>query len=70
MSTTQSEIGASYVKVNRLKDGWTWNVQVSSKDNTVEQMTQAKEVALRISEDLQATLIESRDEVMDDDVAF
>ena len=46
MSTT--EIGGNFVKVNRLKDGWTCNVSVTADDNTTEALQDAKVKALAI----------------------
>ncbi len=54
MSTT--ETGANVVKVNRLKDGWTWNVSVTADDNTTEALQEAKVKALAIIRELNQEL--------------
>ena len=54
MSTT--EIGGNFVKVNRLKDGWTCNVSVTADDNTTEALQDAKVKALAIIRELNGDL--------------
>ncbi len=54
MSTTES--AATFVKVNRLKDGWTYNVSVTADDNTTEALQDAKVKALAIIRELNKDL--------------
>jgi len=54
MSTT--EIGGNFVKVNRLKGGWTCNVSVTADDNTTEALQDAKVKALAIIRELNQEL--------------
>jgi hypothetical protein len=50
VSTTDG--GVTHVRVNRLKDSWTWNVEVAAGGNTPEQLEEAKIAALRIAYEL------------------
>jgi hypothetical protein len=50
LSTQES--AATYVKVNRVKDGWTSNVQVAADDNSLEALAAAKQKALAIIREL------------------
>ena len=54
MSETLS--GGSRVKVNRLKDSYTWNVDVVAESSSLEDLQTAKEKALAISRELEADL--------------
>ena len=69
MSTT--EIGGNFVKVNRLKDGWTCNVSVTADDNTREALQDAKLKALAIirelNEELNPVIVQ---EVTEEEVPF
>lgn len=69
MSTTES--GANFVKVNRLKDGWTCNVSVTADDNTREALQDAKLKALAIirelNEELNPVIVQ---EVTEEEVPF
>lgn len=46
----------SYVKVNRLKDSYTWNVQVAAQSGALEHLKAAKEDALALSRELERDL--------------
>jgi hypothetical protein len=64
---TMTEHGATFVngsivKVNRLKDGWTWNVSVTANDNTAEEVRNAKNTALQISNELYDELVTNAEE--------
>ncbi len=69
MSTT--ETGGNFVKVNRLKYGWTCNVSVTADDNTTEALQDAKVKALAIirelNEDLNPVIVQ---EVTEEEVPF
>ena len=69
MSTTES--AATFVKINRLKDGWTYNVSVTADDNTTEALQDAKVKALAIirelNEELNPVIVQ---EVTEEEVPF
>jgi hypothetical protein len=54
MST--AEYSGSYIRVNRLKDSWTWNVQVATTSNTPEGLQEAKLAALQVAYELREEL--------------
>lgn len=66
-----TETASTFVRVNRLKEGWTCNVQVGADDNTMESLQAAKERALAIVRELDAELnpviVES---ALEDEVPF
>lgn len=51
-----SEAASNFVRVNRLKDGWTCNVSVTADNNTLEALEDAKEKALAIVRELNDAL--------------
>lgn len=68
MSTT--ETGGSFVKVNRLKDSWTWNVSVMANDNSVDEVREAKEKALVIARELGDELNPVVEDERDEEIRF
>jgi hypothetical protein len=44
---------ASYVKVNRIRDSYTWNVQVAARSDSLEDLERAKDKAILVSRDLE-----------------
>ncbi len=50
MSATEN--GPNYVRINRLKEGWTYNVQVSADNNSTEALKAANARALMIIREL------------------
>jgi hypothetical protein len=44
--------GMSSIKVNKLANGWTWNIQVAASGNTLEELQDAKRKALKLNEEL------------------
>jgi len=59
--TASAEV--SYVKVNRLKESYTWNVQVAAESGSLEHLQAAKEKALVLSRELEADLNPKVEEV-------
>jgi hypothetical protein len=61
----------SYVRINRLKDSYTWNVQVASVSGSFEDLAVAKERALAISRELEQTLlVQPEPTQVEDEVPF
>jgi hypothetical protein len=51
-----TEASPSWIKVNRLKDSYTWNVQVGAESNSIEGLRIAKDKAVAVGQELQASL--------------
>jgi hypothetical protein len=55
--------GGSYVRVNRLKDSFTWHVQVPAESSSLEHLQVAKEKAVQLSRELEADLNRKSEQV-------
>jgi hypothetical protein len=64
MSTTEST--PTLVRVNRVKDGWTFSVS-ATKDTSPEQLREAKDTALQIAYELRDELLPTLNENSDKD---
>jgi hypothetical protein len=53
---SETTSGGSHVKVNRLKDSYTWNVEVAAESSSLEHLQAAREKAVAVSRDLEADL--------------
>jgi hypothetical protein len=47
---------ASHVRVNRLKDSYTWNVEVAAESSSLDDLQAAREKAVAVSRELDADL--------------
>jgi hypothetical protein len=61
-----SDANTSWIKLNRLKESYTWNIQVGAKSNSIEDLRSAKEKAVEIANELRAELTRPAEE----EVAF
>jgi len=72
MNTRESD--GTFVKINRLTNTWTWNVSVVASDNTLEQLQEAKKLALQIAGEIRDELLpgldEAEEEKVEEEVAF
>jgi hypothetical protein len=68
--TSGAEATSSWIRLNRLKDSYTWNVQVVADSNSVEDLRSAKERALEIETELRADLCRPKEEPEREEVAF
>lgn len=48
--------GPSIVKVNRLKDSYTWNVQVAAENSSLAALREAKDKALALAQEFESEL--------------
>ena len=48
--------GGGLVRINRLKDSYTWNVEVAAESSSLEHLQAAREKAVAISRELDADL--------------
>jgi hypothetical protein len=65
-----TEATTSLIRLNRLKDSYTWNVQVVADSNSVEDLRSAKERALEIETELRADLCRPKEEAEPEELAF
>jgi hypothetical protein len=52
LSVSEEATGGSFVKINKHLNGWTWNVHVAATGNTLDELLEAKEKALQVSDEL------------------
>lgn len=68
-SSTTAE-GGSSIRINKLKDGYTWNVHVVAAGSSLEELREAKEKALLLSSELQAELDQREVDEVEVEVAY
>ena len=56
------EAVGSYVKLNKLASGYSWNIQVSVPGGTVEELQEAKRRVLQLNEELANELLPETEE--------
>ena len=56
MPLSETTSGGSRVRVNRLKDSYTWNVEVAAESSSLEHLQAAREKAVEVSRELEAEL--------------
>jgi hypothetical protein len=49
-----TEANTSWIKLNRLKNSYTWNIQVAAASSSIEDLRAAREKAVTIASELQA----------------
>lgn len=64
-----TEAGAT-VKVNRVTTGWTWNIAVNATGSSLEEVVQAKEVALQVAYQLRDELAPAAIDPSKEEVPF
>ena len=65
---TVTESGSSYIRINKVTSGFTWNVQIAAADETGDAIQDAKTRALAISRELENDL--TNDQTADAETSF